>query len=149
LEDNVADREKIDILYAIQMVVRAWTYEVKPETIFKCFRHCKIRSIEEPVVDASEECPLDPEVIKDLESQIWQFHYHNLMDIRNLLNYLEEQVTTYTPNVDDVIKDQLQEWSGLQVEVNDDEANDSQELPVVSAAEVYRMVEMLERFWMQ
>ncbi len=71
------------------------------------------------------------------------------MDIRNLLNYLEEQVTTYTPNVDDVIKDQLQEWSGLQVEVNDDEANDSQELPVVSAAEAYRMVEMLERFWMQ
>jgi hypothetical protein len=122
---------------------------MKPETIFNCFRHCKIRSTEELVIDASEECPLDPEVIKDLESQIWQFHYHNLMDIRNLLNYLEEQVTTYTPNVDDVIKDQLQEWSGLQVEVNDDEANDSQELPVVSAAEAYRMVEMLERFWMQ
>jgi hypothetical protein len=35
------------------------------------------------------------------------------------------------------------------VEVNDDEADDSQELPVMSAAETYRMVEMLERFWMQ
>jgi hypothetical protein len=31
------------------------------------------------------------------------------MDIRNLLNYLEEQVTAYTPDVEDVIKDQLQE----------------------------------------
>jgi hypothetical protein len=32
------------------------------------------------------------------------------------------------------------------VEVNDDEADDNQELHVVSAAEAYRMVEMLERF---
>jgi len=98
---------------------------VKPETIFNCFRHCKIRSTEEPVVDASEECPLDPEVIEDLKSQIRQFHYHNPMDIRNLLNYLGEEVTAYTPNVDDIIEDQLQERSGLQVEVNDDEADDS------------------------
>jgi hypothetical protein len=39
--------------------------------------------------------------------------------------------------------------SGLQVEVNDDEADDNQELPVMSATEAYIMVEMLERFWMQ
>jgi len=122
---------------------------VKPKTIFNCFRHCKIRSTEEPVVDASEECPLDPEVIEDLKSQIRQFHYHNPMDIKNLLNYPEEQVSAYTPDVDDVIEDQLQKRSCLQVEINDDEANDNQELPVVSAAEAYRMVEMLERFWMQ
>jgi hypothetical protein len=125
LEDNVADPEKIDILYAIQMAVRAYTYEVKLETIFNYFCHYKIRSTKEPVVDASEECPLDPEVIKDLESQIWQFHYHNPMDIRNLLNYPEEQVIAYTPDVDDIIEDQLQEWSSLQVEVNDNEADDS------------------------
>jgi len=37
----------------------------------------------------------------------------------------------------------------LQVEVNDDEANDSHELHVVSVVEAYKMVEMLERFWMQ
>jgi len=35
------------------------------------------------------------------------------------------------------------------VEVKDDEADDNQELFVVSATEAYRMVEMLERFWMQ
>jgi hypothetical protein len=35
------------------------------------------------------------------------------------------------------------------VEVNDNEADDSEELPVVSAVEAYKMVEMLERFWMQ
>jgi hypothetical protein len=51
--------------------------------------------------------------------------------------------------VDDVIEDQLQERLGLQVEVNDDEVDDSQELPIVSAVEAYIMVEMLERFWMQ
>jgi hypothetical protein len=47
------------------------------------------------------------------------------MDIRNLLNYPKEQVTAYTPDVDDVIEDQLQEWSSLHVEVNDDEVDDS------------------------
>jgi hypothetical protein len=71
------------------------------------------------------------------------------MDIKDLLNYPEEQVTAYTPDVDDNIEDQLQERSGLQVEVNDDEADNCQELPVVSVVEAYRMVEMLERFWMQ
>jgi hypothetical protein len=71
------------------------------------------------------------------------------MDIRNLLNYPDKQVTAYTPDVDDVIEDRLQEQSGMQVEVNNDEADDSQELPVVSVAEAYIMVEMLERFWMQ
>ncbi|CAK9858202.1 unnamed protein product [Sphagnum jensenii] len=71
------------------------------------------------------------------------------MDTRNLLNYPEEQVTAYTPDVDDFIEDQFQEQSGLQVEVNDNEADNSHELPVVNAALAYRMVEMLERFWMQ
>jgi hypothetical protein len=32
------------------------------------------------------------------------------------------------------------------VEINNDEADDSQELLVMSVAEAYRMVEMLERF---
>ncbi len=49
---------------------------------------------------------MDIEVIEDLESQIRQFHYHNPMDIRNLLNYPKEQVTAYTLDVDDVIEDQ-------------------------------------------
>ncbi len=35
------------------------------------------------------------------------------------------------------------------MEANDDEVDDSQELPVVSAVKAYWMVEMLERFWMQ
>jgi len=113
LEDNVADPEKINILCAIQMAIRAWTYKVKPETIFNCFHHYKIYSTEERVVDANEECPLDVEVIEDFKLQIRQFHYHNPMDIKNLLNYPEEQVTAYTPDVDDVIKDQLQDLSGL------------------------------------
>jgi len=107
LEDNVVDPENINILCAIQMVVRAWTYEMKLETIFNYFRHYKIYSTDKPIVDASEECPLDLEVIEDLELQIRQFHYHNPMDIMNLLNYPEEQVTAYTPDVDDVIEDQL------------------------------------------
>ncbi len=37
----------------------------------------------------------------------------------------------------------------MEVNDDDDEVDDNQELPVVNAAEAYKMVEMLERFWMQ
>ncbi len=44
IEDKVPEPEKVDILGAIQFVVPAWNYEVKPTTIANCFLHCKIRS---------------------------------------------------------------------------------------------------------
>jgi len=41
--DKVPEPEKVDILEAIQFVVPAWNYEVKPMMITNCFLHCKIR----------------------------------------------------------------------------------------------------------
>jgi hypothetical protein len=52
---------------------------------------------------------VDHEVIADLQSQIQRFRYRNPMDIRNLLNYPEEQITSYTPNLDSIIEDHLEE----------------------------------------
>jgi len=91
----VPEPEKVDILGAIQLAVPVWNYEVKPTTIANCFLHCKIRSIEqaEAVENVTEDDLVDHEVIADLQSQIQRFRYRNPMDITNLLNYLEEQIT--------------------------------------------------------
>ncbi len=67
LQDKVADRKKIDVLKAMQIVVAAWSMDVKPETICNYFRHCQIRTTDAYVTPVPEEPLIDPEVIKDLE----------------------------------------------------------------------------------
>ena len=46
LEFNTLDPEKINILEAVRMVVAAWTFDVKLKTIYNCFLHCKIRTMQ-------------------------------------------------------------------------------------------------------
>ncbi|KAI9920157.1 hypothetical protein PsorP6_015799 [Peronosclerospora sorghi] len=104
LEDKVNDPEKFDILAEIQMVVSAWQSDFKPSTIERCYLHCKIRTPAQPIEEIRPDELLDEQVVLDLESQICQFQYRNPMDIRNRLNYLDEDVTSYTPDLDDIIE---------------------------------------------
>lgn len=157
MEDNVANPDKMDILQAIRLVVPAWKDEVKPATIANCFGHCRIRSVghvlardqQLPVAAAedvvAEEDLLDQEVIKDLESQIRQFRYRNPMDIRNLLNYPDEEVVSYLPDLDDIIREHLP----VETDNATVDEDDSEELPPIPAAEADRIIHSLETFWMQ
>jgi hypothetical protein len=104
-------------------------------TIANCFLHCKIWSTEqaEAVENITEDDLVDHEVIADLQSQIQRFRYKNPMDIRNLLNYPEEQITSYTPDLDNIIEDHLEE-AGLAPVLHEEE-DDSKEVPAMSAAD--------------
>jgi len=99
-----------------------------------CFLHCKIWSTEQAdaVENVMEDHLVDHEVIADLQSQIQRFRYRNPMDIKNLLNYPEEQITSYTPYLDSIIEDHLEE-AGL-VPVLHEEEDDIKEVPAMSAA---------------
>jgi hypothetical protein len=149
IEDKVPKPEKVDILGAIQFAVPAWNYEVKPTTIANCFLHCKIRSTEqaEAVENVTEDDLVDHEVIADLQSQIQRFRYKNPMDIRNLLNYPEEQITSYTPDLDSIIEDRLEE-AGLALMLHEEE-DDNKEVPAMSAADASEMLVKLVIFFMQ
>ncbi|KAI9922732.1 hypothetical protein PsorP6_001154 [Peronosclerospora sorghi] len=129
VEDKLPDPEKIDILEAIRITVPAWKNEVKAETIANCFHHCQIRSTapedQQPVL--AEEELLDQEVVAELESQSRRFRYANPMDVRNLLNYSEEDVVTYAPTLDEVIQDHLVP-EPVEEQADDDE---SQEVAIV------------------
>ncbi len=147
IEDKVPEPEKVDILGAIQFVVPAWNYEVKPTTIANYFVHCKIRSTEQAnaVENVTEDDLVDHEVIANLQSQIQRFRYRNPMDIRNLLNYPEEQITSYTPNLDSIIEDHLEE-AGLAPVLHEEE-DDSKEVPAMSAADAFEMLDKLVIFF--
>ena len=152
IEDKVPSPDKINILQAIRIAVLAWNDEVKLTNIAKCFNHCRIRipgqltvAQEEAYAIKDEEDNLDQEVIQDLESQIQQFRYNDPMDIRTLLNYSDEAVVTYLPELDEVIQDHIpMEADNAAVEEDDSEA-----LPPIPAAEAQQMIQALEIFWMQ
>ena len=152
MEDKVPSPDKINILQAIRIAVLAWNDEVKHSTIAKCFNHCRIRSPGQLIVaqeeaDAieDEEDNLDQEVIQDLESQIQQFRYNDSIDIRTLLNYSDEAVVTYLPDLDEVIQDHIP----MEADNAAVEEDDSESLPPILAAEAQQMIQALEIFWMQ
>jgi hypothetical protein len=149
IEDKVPELEKVNILGAIQFAIPTWNYEIKSTTIANYFLHCKIRSTKqaEAVENVTKDNLVDHKVIVDLQSQIQRLRYKNPMDIRNLLNYPEEQITPYTPDLDSIIEDHLEE-AGLALVLHEEE-DDSKEVPAMSAADASEMLDKLVIFFMQ
>jgi hypothetical protein len=94
IESSVADPEKINLLDNIQNAIAAWKQDVQSTTIKNCFQHCQLRS------DATATQEIEPPA--KLEEQIRQFHYRNPMEIRNLLNYHDEEIVANVPTDDDI-----------------------------------------------
>ncbi len=69
------------------------------------------------------------------------------MDIRNLLNYPEEQITSYTPDLDSIIEDHLEE-AKLAPVLHEEEDN-SKEVHAMSVADASEMLDKLVIFFMQ
>jgi hypothetical protein len=143
LNDKVEQPEKIDVLQAIQMAVPAWATEVKPKTIYNCFRHCNIRSELAGTMPVHQDECMDNCVVEEVVSQIRQFRYPNPMNIRTLLDNPAEQEVAFVPDIDDVLENQLTTGE------TDDADDDSQEHPRIFPAEAHKMLQSLETFWMQ
>jgi len=69
------------------------------------------------------------------------------MDIRNLLNYPEEQIASYTLDLDSIIEDHLEE-AGLALVMHEEE-DDSKEVLAMSAADASEILDKLVIFFMQ
>jgi hypothetical protein len=75
--------------------------------------HCQIRTTEGPRQAApTEEDLINKDVIYKLESQITRLHYKNLMDIRSLLTYPDEDIVSYIPMIDEIIDGHLPQPEG-------------------------------------
>jgi hypothetical protein len=69
------------------------------------------------------------------------------MDIMNLLNYPEEQITSYMPDLDSIIEDHLEE-AGLAPVLHEKE-DDNKEMLAMSAIDASEMLDKLVIFFMQ
>jgi len=69
------------------------------------------------------------------------------MDIMNLLNYPEEQITSYMSDLDSIIEDHLEE-AGLAPVLHEKE-DDNKEMLAMSAVDASEMLDKLVIFFMQ
>jgi hypothetical protein len=69
------------------------------------------------------------------------------MDIKNLLNYSKEQITSYTPDLDSIIEDHLKE--ARLAPVLHEKEDDNKEVPAMSAVDAFKMLDKLMIFFMQ
>jgi hypothetical protein len=129
----------------MHIAVVAWSMDVKPETICNCFRHCRIRTTDADVTPVPKEPLIDPEVIKDLEEQVQELRYRNLMDICNLINYPVEHEVAYFPTHEEIVQD----LSTNLVPKDEMEADDNQESIPMKATEALQCASLLQQFWMQ
>ncbi|KAI1001688.1 hypothetical protein K3495_g6511 [Podosphaera aphanis] len=147
MEKNVEYPEKINVLEGIELVVDAWSNGDKEETIARCFQHFRIRSTpEQPDSWILSEVEPDPEIMEELRIQIQQLAYANPMDIRNLLNYPEEQIITWMPSEEEIVE---QISRDEREESNADEEDDSEEIPKVKHQDAIEMFESLKAFFQQ
>jgi len=130
-ENNIDNPEKINILDAFCLAVPAWVEDVSPATIANCFRHCKIRTID---IIHTQQREVGPPItfIQELQHQMAQLPYGNPMDIRNLLNYLEENNYMVASNGEDITNCIIEELYPQQDEDATSDNDDNVEPPKIN-----------------
>jgi hypothetical protein len=71
------------------------------------------------------------------------------MEIRNLLNYLDEETVANVPTNNDITKAIIEQFQPSPLSTDNDDDDDSQELPMVTSREASEMFSKLQLFWTQ
>jgi len=147
-ENNIDNLEKINIFYAFRLPVPARVEDVLPATIANCFRYCKIRTSDIIHTQQGEVGP-PTALIQELQHQMVQLPYGNPMDIRNLLNYPEENNYIVASNDEDITNHIIEELRPQQDEDAASDNDDSVEPLKISTHQAQEYLEGLTLLWMQ
>jgi hypothetical protein len=71
------------------------------------------------------------------------------MEIRNLLNYPDEETIASMPTDDDITEAIIEQFQPSPLPTDNDDDDDSQELPVVTSREASEMLSKLQLLWTQ
>jgi hypothetical protein len=71
------------------------------------------------------------------------------MEIRNLFNYPNKETIASMPTDDDIIEAIIEQFQPSSLPADNDDDDDSQELPVVTSGEASEMLSKLQLFWTQ
>ena len=119
--------EKINVLDAINLAVSARSTNVEPKTIANCFRHCKIRSVEE-ISSKDLHKTLYEEGIHELQTIINNLGFRNGMYVNYLLDYPNEN----NENLD------VQSLEEIVANITEDHAEDEVEDDIVPLEPISR-----------
>ena len=72
-----------------------------------------------------------------------------LFDIRNLLDYRDEQEVAFVLDVDDVVQTQLDGMLGRNETGKADDEDDNHEHPEINPVDAHLMLQTLKTFWLQ
>ncbi len=95
----------------------------------------------------TDEDLIDKDLIDELKSQITRLRYKNPMNIRSLFTYLDEDIVSHIPTINEIIDGHLLQPKGIQAD-DADEEDDNQKVAPVSTKEASNMVQSLETFWL-
>ncbi|CAG8581312.1 15157_t:CDS:2, partial [Cetraspora pellucida] len=137
------DDNKMDVLTTIKFIVYAWR-EVSAATIQNCFKHTRILPIVQDNENAFDDN--DNDLMEELYNNVEMLNFQNMMDLKEYINYPEEKYIT------GVLSDQeiINQITYLEPETaEDDEEDDSTELPQVNHKEALDTIRLLELYLMQ
>lgn len=92
-EIGIPNLEKINVLDVMNLAILAWITDDQESTITNCFRHCKIRSMDN-VASKNLDQHSDDKGIQQLHVLIKELKYCDTMDVEYLLNYPGENEAT-------------------------------------------------------
>lgn len=143
---------KMDILRAIRFILQSWD-DVTEETISNCWRHTSIL----PTIFDAELRNLshnihDDTALEDLENALVALNLPNPMQAEEFLNMPEEDIVY--ENIDDdqliaTLVDIFQKGPDDGTTLDPEEADDSTEVPVVSASMASKSLEVVRIFLLQ
>jgi hypothetical protein len=144
-----AQNLKMDVLQAIRFVILAWK-EIKMETIFNCWQHTKI--LPEKYQTEYQNVSDNPAYDVDLAKGINALQFSNAMEVHDFLNIAEEEIVYEVPQESQVIEnlvDMFKKRPEEESTENLDDADDSNEMPVVSIATALQSLETVRMFLFQ
>jgi hypothetical protein len=128
--------KKLNVLQAIKFLVQAWSDDVTPGTIGRCFLHCKIRS--EVDAGGKGEAETGPEQWdSEIKEQIRALSYSEPMALDFFLDHPQERKAMAMPTEEEIATEVLEE----EEERDPSEATASATVPAKAAVEAAKLLE--------
>lgn len=144
---------RMDVLQAIRYIIQGWD-EVDTETIRNCWRHTGIlpAGTNADLQNSSENIRRTTDPIFDsLVEALQALHLPDAMQVEEFLAIPEENVVYEVPRDDQIIEqlvDMFKEKADTE-EIDQDEADDSSEIPIVNATVALGALETVYTFLLQ
>ncbi|KAM3304556.1 hypothetical protein P3S67_011422 [Capsicum chacoense] len=141
-EIGISNPEKINVLDAMNLAISAWKMDINSSTIVNCFKHCKLRLLDDESSENQEQ--LNNDSLQQLQNLINGLKYRNAMNAEDVLNYPGENDTSFELSTDEQIIESV-----METHKEDEVEDDSVELEQVSRKDALKATITLHHFLLQ